>query len=390
MSDLQQLAELYLALEEWRGESAGVQGHLLKALRKKGLELHFRDTLSAARLKLIKQQQRNLRFHENLETLLWEEAHYAAVKSPQEMQQLVNLFELADWIWLGKKLRYLCLYRAQQIRYPNAPQMGMFQQVESYYRSLPSDQIPVSVCIWYFCLKMLESGNQEGAFTQFKTLLLTCDNLFAEDEIRDLYFFALNYCIRRVNEGEKRFFTDIMDFYKDGLQKGHLLENGQLSHFTYHNIVAAGLQTREFEWTEGFIQGYKARLDRSHRDSSFSFNLARLEFTRKNYDEALRLLQHAHYYDPLLNLAAKTMLLKIYYESKLYDLLESHVEALKIYLRRKTAIGYHRDNYMNLVRFTKKLISLNRMNKKEVLLLREKIQKEAILTERAWLLEQLG
>ena len=38
-------------------------------------------------------------------------------------------------------------------------------------------------------------------------------------------------------------------------------------------------------------------LERSYRDSTYSFNLARLEFTRGRYDAVLALLQNANYYD---------------------------------------------------------------------------------------------
>lgn len=172
--------------------------------------------------------------------------------------------------------------------------------------------------------------------------------------------------------------------------RGYLPENGVLSRFTYHNVVAAGLQTLEFEWVEDFIVRYKNALERTYRDSSYSFNLARLEFKRKRYGDALQLLQHTNYYDPLLSLAARTMSLKIYYELNEYDLLDSHLEALKNYIRRKTALGYHRSNYLNLVRYIQKMISINRSNKTEVESLKQKILAEPVLTEREWLLEQLA
>jgi tetratricopeptide (TPR) repeat protein len=219
--------------------------------------------------------------------------------------------------------------------------------------------------------------------------LLEQDQIFDAEEIRDLHLFAINYCIRRVNKGQTTFFHDIMDFYKDGLAKGYLLENGVLSRFTYHNIVAAALQTSEFEWVEDFIGRYKNALERSYRDSSYSFNRARLEFKRKRYGEALALLQHSNYYDPLLSLAARTMSLKIYYELQEFNLLEAHLEALKNYIRRKTVLGYHRAHYLNLAKYTEKMISINHRDKQEVETLRQKILAEPNLTEREWLLEQL-
>jgi len=52
-------------------------------------------------------------------------------------------------------------------------------------------------------------------------------------------------------------------------------------------------------------------------------------------------------------------------------------------------LGYHRDNYLKLVRYTQKLLSINPFNKSEVRNLKQKIAGEPVLTEREWLLEQL-
>ncbi len=62
---------------------------------------------------------------------------------------------------------------------------------------------------------------------------------------------------------------------------------------------------------------------------------------------------------------------------------------MKAFIRRHAAIGYHRNNYKHIVLYTEKLMALNFTNKKSVQTLRNKIQAEAILTEKEWLLEQL-
>ena len=83
------------------------------------------------------------------------------------------------------------------------------------------------------------------------------------------------------------------------------------------------------------------------------------------------------------------MQLKIYYEIDAYDLLESHLTSMKNYIRRHTAIGYHRTNYGRMVHYTQALITLNFNDKVVVETLRTRILAEPILTEKDWLLEQL-
>ena len=101
------------------------------------------------------------------------------------------------------------------------------------------------------------------------------------------------------------------------------------------------------------------------------------------------MLQKANYRDLLLNLAAKTLLLKIYYELDEFDLLNAHLDAMKNFIRRKAVIGYHRTNYLNIIRFTRRLTNSNLYDRERRKSLKEQIQAEDVLTEKEWLLEQL-
>jgi hypothetical protein len=388
MTYLEQLAEEFLALQQWRNRPGATAFALSQAFQQRGLDAHCNQALKTARTLLSQQPLRNSDYHIWLGQLLWEEARYESAHNPTEITYLSHLSENADLVWLGQKLRYFCLQRTQRNMYKLEHSLPLRDEVETILHRYDLLGHTVIGC-WYFCLKMLEEPDSVDYFNAFKMRLLAEGHCFNDDEIRDLHLFALNYCIRRVNDGQKQYFHDIMDFYKDGLHKGYLLDKGVLSRFTYHNIVAAGLQIQEFEWVESFISQYKNALERTHRESSYSFNLARLEYSRKRYDAALQLLQHSNYYDPLLGLAAKTISLKIYYELGEFDLLQAHLEALNSYIRRKAMLGYHSTNYLNIVRYTQKLISVNRFDKQEVAGLYQKIQAETVLTEKEWLLAQL-
>ena len=387
MTYLQQLMERFLAFQEWQNTPGAYETDLVRAVRHRGLDVHFAEALKTAKEAMERQPLRNSAYFGRLGLVLWEEARFESVREPSAVRYLEQLSDNADLTWLTQKLRYFCLHYAQQIVYRSDHALRFRPEIEAMLERHDLLRVP-AVAVWYFCLKMLEEPESTDYFNRFKEPLLAQDQLFDTDEIRDLHLFAVNYCIRRANEGKREFYKDIMDFYKDGLRKGYLLDNGVLSRFTYHNIVVAGLQTREFEWTEDFISRYKNTLERTHRESSYSFNLARLEFTRKRYDAVLPLLQNSNYYDPLLSLSAKAMSLKIYYETSEYDLLHSHLEAMKNYIRRKPTLGYHRTYYLNLVKYTQKLAALNWMNPTAVTQLKEKIAAESSLTEREWLLEQ--
>ena len=131
-------------------------------------------------------------------------------------------------------------------------------------------------------------------------------------------------------------------------------------------------------------------LKRRIRESTWKFNLARLEYEKKNYDNALVHLQKADFGDILNNLNAKTLSLKIYYELDEFNLLDSHLESMKTFIRRKTVMAYHQTNYLNIIRYTKKLLSTNFYDRTKKEALQKEIEQEEILTEREWLLEQVN
>ena len=123
---------------------------------------------------------------------------------------------------------------------------------------------------------------------------------FPPEETRDLYLLAINYCIKRLNEGHQRYAWEGLELYKEGLHQDILISNGLISRFSYRNIVAMGLVAEDFSWVASFISNYRSYLPKAHRESMFSFNMARLEYHRKHYDSALQLLQKSEYKDLLL------------------------------------------------------------------------------------------
>jgi hypothetical protein len=81
-------------------------------------------------------------------------------------------------------------------------------------------------------------------------------------------------------------------------------------------------------------------------------------------------------------------MLKIYYEIQAFDLLYSHLEALKTFIHRKKMMAYHRTNYLNIIRFTKALLELPPGDRQVRKQLKEKIAETSAVAEKQWLLKQ--
>ncbi len=390
MSYLHTLLEQYISVKEQLSDPLEAKLYLAIGYRKRGLSDIFNRTYKETEQRLAAQPLRNARYHDWCYRLQWEAHQLAYPQNPTDVSRLPDLMRAADALYLSQKLRLGCLLAAHQTVYQSAtPETKDMDELVARAERDGFADLP-AVAVFLHCYRMLRYADEERHFQQFKQLLLQESGQFSPEEMHGFYILAVNYCIRRLNTGGERFFTEALDLYKEGLAKGYLFENGQLSRFSYHNIVAAGLQSGELDWVRYFIHEFKNRLEKRYRESSFSFNLARLEYAQKRYGSVLELLQKANYRDPLLNLAAKTLLLKTYYETDEYDLLQSHLDAMRNYLHRKRVLGYHRTNYLNIIRYTEKITRLNPLDKKATALLRQAIEQEEVLTEKMYLLKAIS
>lgn len=93
--------------------------------------------------------------------------------------------------------------------------------------------------------------------------------------------------------------------------------------------------------------------------------------------------------DHLMNLNAKLALLKIYYELKEYDALESLLESTRVYLNRKTILSYHKPSYKKIISIAFKMLSLKSYDKKARANLKKQIHGVKIINMRDWFLQQL-
>ena len=387
---------LYKALEKylvWRQFSKSeneTKIKLAQAYRELNLFRHFSKTVATLEKEQSKQLIQNADYYQMRYQFFTEQ--YLFNKEQRRMAENLKLEQVQenlDIAYLSSKLRQSCFSLAHQTIYNKEYSYGMLPEVMRYVEQNDYLNIP-AISVYYYYYKALTGVGYYDDFIRFKELIIEHLDKFPKDEIRDLLLLAANYCIRKMNRGEKKFAREGLDIYKVGLKNDILLLNGVLSHFTYRNIVAKAIVCKTYDWAEQFIQQYKHNLAKPYQESTFSFNLAWLEYERKNYNRALDLLHKANFSDVLLNISAKTIAMKIFFELESFDLLYSHLDAMKTFLNRKKIIVYHKKNYLNTIKYTKKILDLAPSDVEKKTLLRKTIAQEKVIAEKTWLLKQLG
>lgn len=383
MSYLQGLLEQYLSVKELLSDHLGAQIQLAAAYRRRNMPAAFDRVRKNLDKGIEAQPLRNATYHERRYLLHWEAHQVAYVQNPTDVSLLRSASKSVDAAFLAKKLQIVCLLAAHQTVYKSDAEEAWEEALVERTEQSEFAQLP-AVAVYLHCFRMLQKPAEEIHFQRFKSTLINEGDCFSGDELHGLFILAINYCVRRLNAGDLGYYREALDLYKEGLAKNHLLEEGVLSRFTYHNVVAAGLQVGDLEWVRFFIHEYKNRLERRYRESAFSFNLARLAYAERNHHHVLELLQKANYRDPLHNLAAKTLLLKTYFELNELDTLQSLLDAMRNYIQRKRVLGYHRTNYLNIIRYAEKILRLLPRDRKAAEALQAALEKEEVLTEKVF------
>lgn len=383
---LREKIEWFLAYRQWDRQAAAPKLALATAYRERRLEKHFRHAVQLLGNEVDSMSyglaRRDLAFRLELEKHAFSELRQRSGEST--LQAVHDAFDLYV---LSGKLRFACLMAAHQavvrVEYDYSFLTWIVRWLEGN-KLLAEPEIGM----YYHCYKAL-TENSEAHFRAFRQVLESQGAKFDAAELKDILMLAVNFCIRQLNAGSSQYVQEAFDLYRWGLGRDMLTEQGVLSRFTYKNIVALGLGLKQFEWVEHFLHEWQSAVEERYRESSFYYNLAKLRFAKKDYRQAMPLLARVGDADFLMTLDAKVLLLKMYVESGEWEALESLIVSFRSFLRRKTSLGYHKEHYISLLRYTRQLLVLNRHDRSAVQALRDQIAGDTAVLEREWLLGQM-
>jgi len=388
-SFLVQRIEAYLAWQEMEHDEKWRQWLLCRSLRRRGMNEHFLRRTESSIQSLESQPLRNAEHH-LVRFLLESERYQHRVLHERETptglarvtEPLDRFFTLENLRWAGTALSLQARYGAQNLLPFSAP-------VLHYARAAHAEQAP-EVVLMRLGYEALQDVENEENFRQLKALIAEKGELFSPAETRDLYLLAINFCLRRHNRGERPAYTrEALLLYRDALERGLLFENGLLQKFTFNNILRLACIGGERAWARDFLEKYRSHLPEDDRENTYRFNLASWHYLGGDYAQVPALLQTFDFADRDTQLGARQMLLRSYFELQEWQALDSLLRSFYSFLRRRHDIGYQRLMYLNLIKFTRKLMS-GPPSRRKAAQLAERIRAEAYVAEREWLLEKVG
>jgi len=390
-SDLLKLIEHYLIQNEFESDAFASQAYLLRSIKKKKLKRLHNSTL-----KTVKEIPEKVPYRDSnyfLGQFLVESSYDQLIADFEEKKtdktNLETISTMLDSFYIGEKLKIYCEVLSRKKLSQHEYDLCLMEEVIQFAESTEYKNVPF-IAIYFQVYKMYKEPNDLNHYYKFHQFLSESSHLFPRSEEKTFYDFAQNYCVNQINQGNSNFLKELFGVYKNLIDKGFFDVEGSLESSMFRNIVVVGLRNGEYVWTENFINKYIENLPVDLRDNIYSFNLSQLYFYQKKYELVIKFLQEVEYNDYGTNIIAKTTLVMTYYEVGDIDPLFSLLESFRVYLNRNKEIpSARKTNYKNLIKFTKKLISLPPSDSKKLLQLKQEVESTKNIASRDWLLEKI-
>jgi len=384
---LQKELENYLIYQAVQEDELFSVRTLAHVYQKRKLEKPFVKTMNKAN-RVLKQYPYRNRHHLRYEYLLLQE-EYDFTSARGRFQEL-NLQSLSDTLerkFLAEKLRHACMMLSHARVFKKDYETGLLAAALDYVEQHNWLDHP-AISLYYYSYRALTETERHW----FDLLLKDMSKwkaVLPNDEEREILLLAINFCIGKINEGDKTYYQQVLPLYRKGIEEGTLLMNNQLSRYTFINIVSAALHEKDYLWTELLLNDYSHLLEARFRQSTVNLSYISLYYARKKYKQAMPLINETVFDDILMGLRAKSFLAKIYFELEEDVALESFIDSFLAYLRRKEVMGSHRKLYKAFALSLKKILRIDRDNQQGRAKLRQEIIDLEIVAERDWLLAQL-
>ena len=324
----------------------------------------------------------------------FEKQYYTMMDFGVKVDQRANLTEIStnlDVFYWIEKLKLASAAISQKKTFNYSYDTGDIEPILAQLREYPLDSHPALALEYYAFLTVYKEDEPENYYNLKKGLDQFGDLLPPKDAL-DLMDAALHFCTGKINQGDQTFIREYFELFDNGLRKGIFIVKGELAVWRFNNMVAAALRLGKADWAEDFIQSNYRHLPEEARENTRTFNLARVYRYQKRYGSVLELLRNVEYADIGYNLISKAVLLITYYELGEWETLGSFTVSFRAFLNRQRNIPVQRrEGYLNLIRFTRKLMKIEKKDTISAEKLREDIiQNRTTTVNQDWLIEKLN
>jgi len=401
-SFLYKMAEEFLIQTAVKEKTMEKQFFLLEQLGKRHLHRHFeiklkktKSYLNTSVLPLEKY------FLAKLDLYFYESAH-AEIKNDFDSWNrcLVGYTETCIYFFLTRLIRNYIIkinqksYR-QKAETPLLEALSGGIDLDRIFQALDAEENPESKIMKLLYKIYLCFRNQDEAkyFQEAKAALVSTMPLLNRGEKYYLLSDLTAWCILKQQSGSQEYVREEFELTKLKIEHSaySAWDFEPMSVVNYRNGLILGLDLREFDWVENYINSCIPKLDPVHQENMRIYSNAYLHYYKGDYGRSLENLSRIKYEHFILKRDVRIIMLKVYYELKLYEEAYSLLDAVKHYLKTSKEVSkdFRKWDY-NFVRFYEKILKLSdNSDPDSIRLVKKRIEEENYIESKNWLLRKL-
>jgi hypothetical protein len=395
LSTFTKTIEKFLIYSEYEKYPTQQNIALIKALGERNINKSFEMALNEIDENLSHEFNRNIDYYYDFLTYKEIKLNYEGLDIELNLdKKYFDMADFADNMFIVIKLKVINTILSRKFR-PFAEIQSKFWAFDKMLSYIEKNAEVIkkehpTVFSEYKILMMVLKPEIESHFRDLEKHVFSNIKRYNKDELLQVYYSLTNYCINRFAIGETKFLPSLFRIYNEFEKNGFYKEIKSLQYIDFLNVILCAIDLKDIQWAEYFFGTYKGNL--SHEIKRDTVNLAQglLLFAERKYKDSIGSLSKVGYKNSQFYLKIKETLIKIYYEQKHYDSLETTLDAVLHYLKRhEDALRVHYNRYMLFLKSVKRLIVLNTKNKAEIKLFMKDLDKSRDIIGREWLIEKL-
>lgn len=363
---------------------------LLKTIYKLKLEALYKSTSDHIISEFKKQKRQSSEFH--YQQFLLERNLYDIFEYEINMESKSNIeviHDNLDLFYIAEKAKQLANVATRRQFYNHKINIKLEDELikiieQKNFLTYPEINI-------YFKIYNLKKENfTQDAYNDLKLVLQEHLNQFEPNEASDILREVINICTYFYNKGLSEFGSEQLQWYKYGLKYNLIFPSNSFHPGHFLNIVLFGIRSKEFTWTENFIEEYQKIIPTDQKHTLVTFSLARLYFNQHKFDQVIEKLRDVEFDELTYNLDSKVLLLATYFEVEEWPALASLADSFRTFLNRheKDITAAKKLRYSNLIKFVKRLSKVKYQDKAAKLKVLEDIKSTEGVVNQGWLIEK--
>lgn len=384
MSHLNGLAEQFLGMQQIKKHSLELDYHIMDELSKRHLLKAYQNKERQFEKKIKNtavSQREKILYRLKLEELKQKHFERSHIRKIDYTVQRIS--QILDEYYFLYRLHLSCAMLDHQAIFGGSYKINLSKHwiqhlIDKSYFDQPIIQTYFNV------YQSLMEEEAEHYFDQLKSYLNQDNKVVFQEDLKDIFLFAINYCARKIRKGKQYYEAEALDLYIKGIETKVLLKEGQLTPWTFTNVVKLAIKLERHSWTQQFITENESKLIPKFRENAVRFCRAELFYAMHQYGLAQSELVKVAHSDLNYYLNARVLLAKIYYKTEETEALLSLIASFTIFLKRNKHIS--KNIKQAGLNFCNVLLQIVKNNPKSLNRIKEKIEKMDFLTERKWLL----